>query len=469
MKKFFFALAAFLLISANAFSLIRIVPTNFPTIQGAINASFDGDTVLVEPGTYFENINYREKSIVVTSRYYLNNDKSFITSTIINGSTPQFPDSGSVVRITHTSFVNDTTTVLQGFTLTGGTGTAWADEHSPGTYTEGGGILIAYSSPVIQDNIITGNEAYNISGLAGAGGGGIRMGDGNPRVINNIIKNNRGRYGAGVVMNYTGCYFANNVVCDNTGAMSFGGGGGLWINNDNGYQKRLYNNTIVRNQASTVRGGGIYMTSGVVFMKNSIVFSNTPSNFQVYGSGITATNCDVQGGIPGSANINADPLFGSTNFYLASNSPCIDKGDSTAAFNDIQDPSNPGNALYPSLGGLRNDIGAYGGQLAEVIASGVVGINTGEHSTPGNFKLLQNFPNPFNPSTTLKYELSSQGSVKLTVFDLLGKHVADLVDQKQNAGSYSVNFEGSKFASGIYFYELNVNGNVQRKSMILLK
>jgi hypothetical protein len=71
-----------------------------------------------------------------------------------------------------------------------------------------------------------------------------------------------------------------------------------------------------------------------------------------------------------------------------------------------------------------------------------------------SYSLSQNYPNPFNPVTVIRYQLPAAGNVKLTIFDILGKEVAILVDQKQNSGSHSIEFNGSDLSSGIYFYKL---------------
>ena len=102
------------------------VPEDYTTIQQAINASANGDTVVVASGTYYENINFRGKDILVTSYYLFNDDVSYIANTIINGSQPVHPDTASCVLIVSGE---DSTAILQGFTLTGGTGTKWPDEH----------------------------------------------------------------------------------------------------------------------------------------------------------------------------------------------------------------------------------------------------------------------------------------------------------------------------------------------------
>ncbi|MFZ1320432.1 MAG: T9SS type A sorting domain-containing protein [Ignavibacteria bacterium] len=88
---------------------------------------------------------------------------------------------------------------------------------------------------------------------------------------------------------------------------------------------------------------------------------------------------------------------------------------------------------------------------------------------PDEFSLAQNYPNPFNPKTVISYELRVTSFAKLMVYDVLGNEVAELVNEKQNAGTYSVEFDGSGFASGIYFYRLETNEFSDSKRMILIK
>ncbi|MFZ1322690.1 MAG: T9SS type A sorting domain-containing protein [Ignavibacteria bacterium] len=84
-------------------------------------------------------------------------------------------------------------------------------------------------------------------------------------------------------------------------------------------------------------------------------------------------------------------------------------------------------------------------------------------------ELFNNLPNPFNPTTTIRYNILNQGHVKLKVYDILGNEAALLVNENQNPGSYSVNFDGSNFPSGVYFYRLESPGFMGIKRMILLK
>ena len=92
-----------------------------------------------------------------------------------------------------------------------------------------------------------------------------------------------------------------------------------------------------------------------------------------------------------------------------------------------------------------------------------------ENVLPDKYSLSQNYPNPFNPKTVINYELQVTGNAKLMVFDVLGKEVITLVNEKQTAGNYSVEFDGSGLTSGIYIYRLESNGIVQSKKMLLIK
>ena len=93
----------------------------------------------------------------------------------------------------------------------------------------------------------------------------------------------------------------------------------------------------------------------------------------------------------------------------------------------------------------------------------------GQNNPVTLFDISNNYPNPFNPSTTIKYSLSSSASVKLVVYSTLGKEVAVLVDQEQSPGNYTVNFDAKNLSSGVYFYSLITANEIKTKSMALLK
>ena len=91
---------------------------------------------------------------------------------------------------------------------------------------------------------------------------------------------------------------------------------------------------------------------------------------------------------------------------------------------------------------------------------------------PTSFELNQNYPNPFNPNTKIDYSLPKDGKVSITIYDAMGKEVARLVNNTQTAGYYTVDFNASNFASGIYYYRLEVSGQsnfTDSKKMLLVK
>lgn len=97
-----------------------------------------------------------------------------------------------------------------------------------------------------------------------------------------------------------------------------------------------------------------------------------------------------------------------------------------------------------------------------------------EHDIPQTFALFQNYPNPFNPTTNIRYELPQQSNVRLTIFNILGQQVATLVDEVQQAGRYTVAWNGISnlgraASSGVYFYLLQAGDFIQTRKMLHIK
>jgi len=108
-------------------------------------------------------------------------------------------------------------------------------------------------------------------------------------------------------------------------------------------------------------------------------------------------------------------------------------------------------------------------KLYHTVNGGVTNVVQLSSKIPVNFSLSQNYPNPFNPSTIINYQLAINSSVTLKIYDALGNEVQTLVNEKQNAGSYSVDFNAASLPSGIYFYKLVTEKFSETKKMILVK
>jgi len=152
----------------------------------------------------------------------------------------------------------------------------------------------------------------------------------------------------------------------------------------------------------------------------------------------------------------------------------------------IIDPVN-GNSLYISSGNGSNIyqiididddgflelietlyIGTY--QAVKIISTTapIVSVEN-NNQTIKNYELKQNYPNPFNPNTTIEYNLKRNSEVKVIIYDILGKEVSTLVNEKQQIGKYKLNLNVTGLSSGTYFYSLVVDGLTDTKKMILLK
>ncbi|RJP67054.1 MAG: T9SS C-terminal target domain-containing protein [Ignavibacteriales bacterium] len=125
-------------------------------------------------------------------------------------------------------------------------------------------------------------------------------------------------------------------------------------------------------------------------------------------------------------------------------------------------------------------IGTISGGLTVYKENGIVTSNQGpDYSKPSEFQLFQNFPNPFNPRTTIQFGIPTEGKVTIKIFDIMGREVATLVNEHKAPGEYKVEFsaEGgsasggnsSKLASGIYFYRLQAGDFISSRKLILLK
>ena len=201
---------------------------------------------------------------------------------------------------------------------------------------------------------------------------------------------------------------------------------------------------------------------------NSYQYLRQPNN----GNPVYAEYSYIQEAVEGSNNIiGNDPLFHTElGFpYLDAVSPCIDAGNPDPAYNDPDDPEDPGTPLWPAQGTFRNDIGFTGGPWAMVQEFEGIANPTSGQATPQQIQLSQNYPNPFNPTTTIEFTLPYPQDVQLTVYNILGQQVQLLADRPYSAGVHQVRFDGSGLASGVYVYRLVAGDRAVARKMVLVE
>jgi uncharacterized protein (TIGR02145 family) len=381
MKKRFTYLMLLTLIGLSTLTAQIInIPADYPTIQQGIDASQNGDTVLVQPGTYFEPIIYNGKSIIVCSKYLTTGDKNYIEQTCINGTTDDLP----CVRI-----INGETaeTKLVGFTICNGYTTSF--QFGGGIYITGG------SSPTLDHLIIKNNNTQS------GGGGGIHgYYGGNIKITNTLFENNissemgGGLYLFSMFAEIINCEFRNNTSSQGAAIGLFRASASIInsvIHKNNGnYAINIYEqsqtvhfiNSVVSNNNTPV---GILL-SGTCAPKmiNSIVTGHPETNIKIIGGGPFYIDYSIiEGGQEGvnlvypaqlqyyDHNFDQNPGFinpSQNNFALSNNSIAIGKGifelilaEDTLTVPLFDKEYNP----RPTPSGSMPDIGAFENQLGQ--------------------------------------------------------------------------------------------------------
>ena len=454
------------------FGNIINIPDDYSTIQEGINASVNGDTVLVQPGTYIENINYNGKNIVIGSLFLTTQDTSYISQTIVDGN-----GVGSIVSFTQGENEN---AVLIGFTIKNGY--LRLDREPFGI-----GIHITNSSPTIKNNIIEDNTCYLYNN-----GCGIGLENSSSIITENIIRNNNGAYygsgiyiyqSNGVIIEYNKIHHninesglgysygggicireSNEIMLDRNliycNDVDWGGGGGIGFLNSSG---TIVNNTITNNSLYIYGvGTGIYLDdNSSADIINTIIWDNTPHGWQqISGINANVTYCDIQDGYIGIGNIDTDPLFvdpNNGNYHLSwtnfpipdsTMSPCIDAG-------------NPSSPLDPD--GTITDMGAFYFDQTLVAT---------DYYNPNNIVssgLYQNYPNPFNNITSISFALQHPSFVKLQIYNIKGQLVETIINENKPAGYHTIDWNALDMSSGIYFYKLTTKDMTFIKKMVLIR
>jgi len=292
-------------------------------------------------------------------------------------------------------------------------------------------------------------------------------------ITNCILRHNLAMKGGAI-----GCSFnaapriINCVISDN---YAFYGGSALY--SDYSYP-RLTGNTIVYNEVLNEESldptGTVHSYIGKPQLTGNILYFNSCNYFEpgeLWGMKdyYTIWN-DLSHGHGGVGNFDLDPVFSNDNehpFSLRTESPCVD------AFTG--DTSGYGFPLWDILGSERVwdgdddglayiDIGAY-----EFGAPPCEGSCSMPPILPDRLQILRNYPNPFNPMTTIEFTLPDPGEIRLEVFNLLGERVTVLADNHYNTGVHQFYLDGSRLASGIYILRLVTGSKVVSRKMILLR
>ncbi|MCX8035950.1 MAG: right-handed parallel beta-helix repeat-containing protein, partial [Candidatus Sumerlaeia bacterium] len=297
------------------------VPQDYGTIQSAINASLDGGTIIVAPGRYCENIDFKNKALTLRSTDPAN--PSIVATTIIDGN-----NQGPAVTFRGWE---GSSCILSGFKITNGKAKF------------GGGICGNGTTATIQNCQITSNTAPN--------GSGAGLWACNGLIQNNLIYRNRAEYGA--AFHLCNGVIQNNLIYNNTALQS--GGAMMWCHN------KIHNNTLYGNTAAVSAGGLILCNAQI---RNCILWGNTaPSGAQLTSSPAITYSC-IQGWTGGgTGNFATNPNLTSPaggDFHLRSNSPCIDAGCAIAGLaRDYEGSGRPLDAVSTPRGdGSNYDIGA---------------------------------------------------------------------------------------------------------------
>jgi predicted outer membrane repeat protein len=435
-------------------------------------------------------------------------------------------DAEGVARVIRCDYVGNVTisnlTINNGYTTIGGG--IYCDNSSPilenvtitnnSVEYNGGGICCNNNSnPILKNVIILNNSAES------SGGGISCSSNSNPILENVTIANNSANWrGGGIYCWHNSNPIFKNVTVENNTAIS---GGGIFCKY---FSSPNFVNVTITNNLVTENGGGIYCEDSVPILTNVTIadnladengggiycyYNSSPSlvncvmwndypeevylREDYYPNSITISYSDIQGGENGivtnnngivywlDGNIDEDPLFVGTGehpYALLEDSPCIDAGiPDTTGLNlppwdiignlRIWDGDNNGSAII--------DMGAY-----EYGAPPYVGIINDQ--LPMTSYQLSNYPNPFKPSgagrspaTTISFQLSENGEVNLSVYNIKGQKIKTIVNEKLEQGLHQTIWDGKNdnnryVASGVYFYELKVNNkNIAIKKCLLLK
>ena len=480
----------------------------FASIQKGLDESNSGDTVLVDSGVYTENI-------IWPQTHGLKLIGSGEESCIIDGDS-----TGRVISFIDTlNAIIDTNTMVTGFTMRNGS----SDFENTGE-KPGGGIYCINASPMITDCSISHNYAYGDGGgialidssniqclnvkihnntakgdpLPGIGdrykgkGGGALIVNSEPIFRNVEITNNyAGKYGAGAYALYSSPTFMDFVISGNGGSGFLQKGGGILC--EGTPNATFMNGSIFDNGNSEIGappyiGGGIFVGSAP--FDSSSLFNTQLINVNIFnnvsrqwGGGIAGSGISISGGTikentaahqGGGIYVGGDVYGGGNIEFSSINRVSIYSNiveDSIAIGNDIYTESildivvdtftviSPTDYYAAPMDSLTFDI-----------LTGLDDLTIKKELIPTKFILHPPFPNPFNPATTINFDIfQNTDNIEIKVYDITGRIIEELLNEKVSAGSHSLVWDASNQSTGIYYIQLLAGEQRLVKKLILLK
>jgi hypothetical protein len=239
-----------------------------------------------------------------------------------------------------------------------------------------------------------------------------------------------------------------------------GTAGGVYLSSDNGTSWNSLNSSLPNGSVYALAFSGVNLFAGTygsgIYHSTNFGGSWTPENIGLSYSYIVALA--VSG-----ANVFAGTYGGTTGgVFLSTNN-----GTGWAAVNTELANRNV-YALTPFGGNLfagTDGSGIWRRPLSDMVAS----VERLSADVPEQFIVYQNFPNPFNPSTTIRYGLPNRSHVSLTVYNTLGQSVSTLMNGEQESGYHEVQFNATNLSSGVYFYRMQAGSYVETRKLLLVR
>lgn len=416
-------------------------PDAFTDLQNALSIATAGDTVWVADGTYKPTsgtnraANFRLNDGVALFGGFAGVETSLSERymaahpTVLSGEIGAFTKDDNSFHVVR-SDSTDSTALLDGFVITRGNASGSAPDD------KGGGMILVGASPTVRNVSLRNNSATR--------GGGMSVSRSRSRMFNIAFLGNYANYGGGL---YT-----------------YDGG------------EETITNAAFAGDSVQTQGAAIYNTGSHPEIINTIVWANTGiTQVITLGGAVTFRYSIIEGsggsaawnpviGIDGGHNMDVDPLFISVlnrDARLGPGSPAIDAGDASA-------PNIPPTDLDGNLRiiGAGNDLGAYE-------------FNDPTHirglEVPRTPRVTSVYPNPFNPTVTVSFELDRRRDVRIAVYDVGGRLVRTLLRESgRDPGPHRVLWDatddaGRRMASGVYFIEVQSNGWRDSRKVILIK